>query len=176
MTQARTLFPVRYLFLPLLLLAVAQPIFAAPNVLKASRHDTSQPLSVLASRNQAGKTAVDKERNDAFSAGADILNNSKDPDAAPLAGALKGVTLLSSFDGQSAMDNRRVLGFAYVPPDTNGAVGSNQYVQMVNVTIAVYNKSNGILQLGPAPIHTIWKDFGGPCENEPFGDGGDPVV
>ena len=170
MIQVRTL-------LALALIAMcAQSAIAAPNVLKASRRDVSQPLSQLVARNQPGKAAPDQERVDAFSSGKDILNNSKDPDATALAGPLSGVTLQSSFDGQSAMDNRRVLGFAYVPPDTNGAAGMTQYVQMVNVTIAVYNKSNGVLQLGPAPIHTIWTGFGGPCENEPFGDGGDPVV
>ena len=69
-----------------------------------------------------------------------------------------------SFDGQTADDNRKVLGFAFVPPDTNGAVGAKQYVQMVNVTIAVYDKSDGSLQMGPAPIHSLWNGFGGLCE------------
>jgi hypothetical protein len=34
------------------------------------------------------------------------------------AGPLTGVTTIISFDGQSADDNRRTLGFAFVPPDT----------------------------------------------------------
>jgi hypothetical protein len=50
-------------------------------------------------------------------------------------------------------------------------VGASQFVQMVNVTIAVYDKK-GFLQLGPAPIHSIWSGFGGPCEFEL--DGGGP--
>ena len=69
--------------------------------------------------------------------------------AAPLAAPLEGVSTVIGFDGQSAADNRRVFGFAFVPPDTNGAVGASQYVQMVNVTIAVYSKRDGTLQLGP---------------------------
>ena len=100
--------------------------------------------------------------------------------AAPLAGSLNGVSTVIGFDGQSAADNRRVFGFAFVPPDTNGAVGASQYVQMVNVTIAVYSKRDGSLQLGPAPIHSLWHGFGGLCENggetDVFSDGGDPVV
>jgi hypothetical protein len=67
-----------------------------------------------------------------------------------------------------------------VPPDTNGAVGATQYVQMVNVTIAVYAKRNGAIQLGPAPIHSLWRSFGGLCENggqtATYSDGGDPIV
>jgi hypothetical protein len=91
------------------------------------------------------------------------------------------VTPLLNFDGQSAQDNRNVFGFAFVPPDTNGAVGATQFVQMVNVTIAVYEKSTGALQLGPAPIHSVWTGFGGICEfgdpaNPTYSDGGDPVV
>ncbi|HWM65298.1 MAG TPA: hypothetical protein VNO35_01830 [Steroidobacteraceae bacterium] len=100
--------------------------------------------------------------------------------AAPLAGPLTGVTLLRNFDGQSAQDNRNLFGFAFVPPDTNGAVGATQFVQMVNVTVAVYDKSTGALQLAPAAIHTLWTGFGGLCEfgggTPTFADGGDPVV
>ncbi len=103
-----------------------------------------------------------------------IASSQSDPVAAQPAAALTGVSSVISFAGQSAQDNRNVLGFAFVPPDTNGAVGASQFVQMVNVTIAVYDKATGALQLGPAAIHTIWSGFGGPCENA--GDGGDPVV
>jgi len=157
----------------LAVMVLAQSALAAPKVLKATRHDVSKPLSLLASQNGPASNSADKEREDAFATGNDIQNPNADPVATSFAGALKGVTLNASFDGQSAADNRRVLGFAFVPPDTNGAAGDKQYVQMVNVTIAVYSKG-GTLQLGPAPIHTIWSGFGGPCE---FGDdGGDPVV
>src|SRR5258708_21492026 len=112
-------------------------------------------------------------------AGAMISNPNSDPVAAPLAGPLTDVTLLSNFDGQSAQDNRNLFGFAFVPPDTNGAVGAKQFVQMVNVTLAVYDKSTGALQLGPAAIHTLWTSFGGLREvgggTATFADGRDPV-
>ena len=150
-----------------------QAALAAPKVIRASHSDVSKPLSQLANQNGPQTAGSDKEREDAFPTGNDVVNPNADPAATGLAGALKGITMGASFDGQSAADNRRILGFAFVPPDTNGAAGFNQYVQMVNVTIAVYNKS-GTLQLGPAPIHTIWTGFGGPCELEE--DGGDPVV
>src|SRR5215470_19232742 len=103
-----------------------------------------------------------------------------DPVASELAGPLRGVSTVINFNGQSAADNRRVLGFAFVPPDTNGAVGASQFVQMVNVTIAVYSKRDGSLLMGPAAIHTLWNGFGGLCENggatPTFSDGGDPIV
>jgi hypothetical protein len=74
--------------------------------------------------------------------GAMITNPNSDPVATSFAGPLAGVTTGLNFDGQSAQDNRDVFGFAFVPSDTNGAVGATQFVQMVNVTIAVYDKSS----------------------------------
>lgn len=49
-----------------------------------------------------------------------------------------------------------VAGFSVnsAPPDTNGDVGPNHYVQTVNTDFAVYNKS-GTLLYGPAPINTL---------------------
>ncbi len=61
----------------------------------------------------------------------------------------------------------------YAPPDTNGSVGDTQFVQIVNVEYAVYDKTTGGLLLGPTPINTIWSGFGGLCETT---NGGDPIV
>jgi hypothetical protein len=151
-----------------------------PDVIKASHKDVSSPLSQMVIGASSKNGGTDGQTITARSTGAAINNPNTDPVAAPLAGPLTGVTVLSNFDGQSADDNRKVFGFAFVPPDTNGAVGGTQFVQMVNVTIAVYDKSSGSLQLGPAAIHTLWTGFGGLCEfgggTPTFSDGGDPVV
>jgi hypothetical protein len=161
---------------------VSAPLALAngPDVIKASHHDVSSPLSQMAIGAPSKNGGTDSQTITARSTGAAINNPNTDPVAAPLAGQLTGVTLLSNFDGQSADDNRKVFGFAFVPPDTNGAVGGTQFVQMVNVTIAVYDKSSGALRLPPAAIHTLWTGFGGICEfgggTPTFSDGGDPVV
>jgi hypothetical protein len=157
------------------------PAFAAgPNVVKNARHDTSPPLLRLVAGAGAPSAHADREMAEPRPTRAPFSSGRADAVAAPLAGALSGVSTVIGFDGQSAADNRRVFGFAFVPPDTNGAVGASQYVQMVNVTIAVYAKRDGTLQLGPAPIHSLWRDFGGLCENggetDTFSDGGDPIV
>jgi len=67
-----------------------------------------------------------------------------------------------------------VAGFSVnsAPPDTNGDVGPNHYVQTVNTDFAVYNKS-GALVYGPVPINTLWSGFGGGCQSN---NDGDPVV
>jgi hypothetical protein len=56
------------------------------------------------------------------------------------------------------------------PPDTNGDVGTTQYVQIVNEGYQVFDKTTGNSVLGPNAINSIWAGFGGACEIHPFGD------
>jgi hypothetical protein len=65
------------------------------------------------------------------------------------------------------------VGCHCAPPDTNGAVGLTQYVQMVNKAFQVFRKSTGASLLGPNSIGSLWSGFGGACQN---GGAGDPVV
>ncbi|MFL6281345.1 MAG: CARDB domain-containing protein [Vicinamibacterales bacterium] len=64
-----------------------------------------------------------------------------------------------------------------LPPDTNGDVGPNHFVQWVNTSFAVYSKGNATtppaLLYGPATANTLWAGFGGPCETR---NDGDPIV
>ena len=166
-------------FVSLLVILPAATAAAGPTAFSASRHDTSAPFGQLSAAARAPTPAPDREGPEPRSTGAARSSGRADPVASELAGPLQGVTSVIGFDGQSAADNRRVLGYAFVPPDTNGAVGASQYVQMVNVTIAVYGKRDGKLQLGPAPAHSLWAGFGGLCEtggSTTYSDGGDPIV
>ena len=107
----------------------------------------------------------------------------------PADGATQGSTSFAAavtpglgFDGVGNGMN----GFTvqYAPPDTVGAVGRNftdasgivhngQYVQVVNVGLAVFDKTTGGVLLGPIPTKTLWQGFGGSCEAD---DDGDAVV
>jgi len=58
------------------------------------------------------------------------------------------------------------------PPDTNGDVGPNHYIQIVNVKFAIYNKA-GVLLAGPTNVNALWAGFGGLCETR---NDGDPIV
>ena len=60
-----------------------------------------------------------------------------------------------------------------LPPDTNGDVGPQHYVQWVNLSFAVYNKSNGAVLYGPVSGATLWNGFGGACQTS---NDGDPIV
>lgn len=57
-----------------------------------------------------------------------------------------------------------------VPSDTDGAVGTTQYVQVVNASFAIFNKADGALLAGPTQSKHMWKGFGGGCENDNDGD------
>ncbi|MBI3659395.1 DUF11 domain-containing protein [Candidatus Acetothermia bacterium] len=72
---------------------------------------------------------------------------------------------LKNFDGLNNLDGG-------IPPDTNGDVGPNHYVQWVNSSFAVYRK-DGTLIYGPAAGNTLWQGFGGPCESR---NDGDPIA
>src|SRR5260370_15551785 len=65
--------------------------------------------------------------------------------------------------------NYRILA---VPPDTNGAPGTKQYVEWVNTAYAIFDKTTGTMA-GPFDGNALWKGFGGPCETS---NDGDPVV
>jgi len=60
----------------------------------------------------------------------------------------------------------------YVPPDTNGSVGPNHYVQTVNVSLAIWDK-DGTELVSPVAINSLWAGFGGICETN---NNGDPIV
>jgi len=104
------------------------------------------------------------------------LKPANEPDMAlqhtgPLAPASLAPTAGLGFDGLGNAS----LGFTVnsAPPDTNGAVGSTQYVQWVNSSFAVFNKSTGALIAGPTAGNTLWSGFGGGCQTN---NDGDPIV
>ncbi|MCX7681803.1 MAG: carboxypeptidase-like regulatory domain-containing protein, partial [Anaerolineae bacterium] len=64
-------------------------------------------------------------------------------------------SVLVSFEGNSNQDNQNVIGGMIQPPDTQGEVGPNHYVQWVNVVYSIYDKSGNRL-LGPLAGNTLW--------------------
>lgn len=75
-----------------------------------------------------------------------------------------------NFDGVSNVN--------YVlPPDTNGDIGRDYYVQWVNLSLAIWrlDRTKGTAEriYGPAAGNTLWSGFGGACE---YSNDGDPIV
>jgi hypothetical protein len=77
-----------------------------------------------------------------------------------------------TFAGLSNDDNQATVGSRPTPPDTNGDIGPNHYVQSVNLIFAVYSRGGQRL-LGPLPNNAVWAGFGGACQTS---NNGDPIV
>jgi Abnormal spindle-like microcephaly-assoc'd, ASPM-SPD-2-Hydin len=58
------------------------------------------------------------------------------------------------------------------PPDNDGAPGTTQYLQYINVAYEVFDKKGNSV-LGPLTGNSFWTGFGGGCENDNWGD---PIV
>jgi hypothetical protein len=69
-------------------------------------------------------------------------------------------------------DNANLLGILLAPPDTDGDVGPNHYVQITNLVTTIFDKSGNVV-LGPFPNNVFWSGLGGLCQNT---NRGDPIV
>ena len=68
---------------------------------------------------------------------------------------------LINFSGQNS---------PYYPPDANGCVGPNHYMQTINTVYTIYNKAGDLLA-GPTALNTLFSGVpGSSCNN------GDPIV
>ncbi|HET7801203.1 MAG TPA: hypothetical protein VFL38_12340, partial [Humibacillus xanthopallidus] len=148
----------------------ARPVFT-DNV----AHDTSRPLSDLARAPRsldAGSARLPEERG---APGASTLaqRSAIDPVAqtSEVAAATVGAPV-ANFEGLSNQDNFNIFGGRVNPPDPVGDVGPNHYVEMVNLTYAVYSKT-GTRLLGPVDTGTLWQGFAVPDCTDPSGD---PIV
>ncbi len=136
----------------------------------AAAADTSRPLAELAKRARpiTAQMAMPREER-----GPVVTDKGYQPD-----GALQSTkptfhtdvvsAPVVSFEGAANTDNP----FLVAPPDPVGDVGPNHYVQMVNLTFTVFDKTGARL-LGPTPLGALWADFDIPdCTDL----SGDPVV
>src|SRR5687767_12841254 len=68
-----------------------------------------------------------------------------------------------------------------VAADPTGAAGDTQYVQAVNLSYAVFDKTTGARIAGPIAMHNLFAGFGGACAVDVYNTGdafkhADPVV
>lgn len=168
----------------LLLVFSIQPALAAPRTAPAgapkipqpkfkneAAADKSAPLRDLAARplKAAKEPKLPEER------GPTMADRGHKRDGAlqqASAAAAQIAAPLVSFEGLSNQDNFNVLGGRVNPPDPVGDVGPNHYVEMINLTFAVYDKQGNRL-LGPASLGSLWADF--PI-TDCADDAGDPIV
>jgi len=93
------------------------------------------------------------------------INIFRDPVVQRFYGSDSTDRLLQTFEGLRNVNQVN-------PPDPNGAIGRNQYVEMVNVIFGVYDRHGNLLS-GPTQIGSLWQGFSvSDCTDE----SGDPVV
>ena len=75
---------------------------------------------------------------------------------------------IASFEGMGV----GLAGFTVqaAPPDTDGDVGPNHYVQIVNLGVTIFSKTGAKL-LGPIGTNTLFNGFPGACATTNDGDG-----
>jgi hypothetical protein len=152
-----------------------------PKFTKPAAFDRSPTLRELASRAPARQAPQDRS--------AEVRDIRPDRGAFPpdrghsgdgalqgAAGLLQPFTSISApltnFEGLSNVDNFNIFGFRVNPPDPNGDVGPNHYVEMINLVFAVYDKQGNLL-LGPVDTGSLWAGF--PID-ECTDPSGDPIV
>jgi hypothetical protein len=141
--------------------------FSAP-----AAFDVSPALSHLASSKHPVKPikGIKEVRPDRGRSGQD--NGYAGDGAASGGAALTIPAPLANFEGLSNQDNFNVFGGRVNPPDPNGDVGPNHYVEMVNLVFAVYSKTGSLL-LGPVDTGTLWAGF---AVDDCTDASGDPIV
>ncbi|HKP51842.1 MAG TPA: S-layer homology domain-containing protein [Chloroflexia bacterium] len=135
-------------------------------VVQEVKHDTSPPLRDIPAGPPIAKgEEAENENPDPFPV---PEGNVKDTMVQRVFGALAMPTPILTFEGISVTTS----GCGCLPPDTNGDVGPNHYVQTVNSAYQIWDKSGTSLQ-SARNINTIFTGFGGPCEAR---NDGDPIV
>jgi hypothetical protein len=161
--------------------ASAPPSLAKPTFSQAAAFDTSKPLRELAnsSANASARAANSDVREVRPDRAAPSVAERSSVSTLSGDGAVQSAVApaaigapLANFEGLSNQDNFNVFGFRVNPPDPNGEVGPNHYVEMINLVFAVYSKT-GALLLGPVDTGALWADFPIDECTEPSGD---PIV
>lgn len=166
--------------------SVGPPQASNVQVKQATRHDLSLPLRDLAKQRVAVAPtpgAIPREipnrikpKDLWFKQRAKPAPLSKDP-------LVNNIRLAQRLDpapepilvieGTDNADNEAIVGFRLAPPDTQGDVGAQHYVQWNNLIFEIYDKTTGASVLGPLAGNALWEGFGGLCESN---NNGDPIT
>jgi uncharacterized repeat protein (TIGR01451 family) len=143
---------------------------AAPSVVQSTKHDLSRPLRDIPPippafgpvEREIPKHPLPRTQGPNIPA---VKTPTMDSLVQGLSPILKMPSPIQNFDGVTNVNN-------VLPPDTEGDVGPSHYVQWVNLSFAIWDKSGNLLY-GPAAGNTLWSGFTGLCETT---NDGDPIV
>ncbi len=157
-----------------LVLSPTAPLFAAPlsavEVSQDIHHDVSAPLSHMIRtapphRRAAPRIVPLRRIPTVQSAGAEQEDGALQKAVGPNLGTVDGLNFAGAGQGDYGYSD------SFAPPDANGAVGATQYVQIVNSSLAIFDKTTGALSMPIVDTNTVWSGFTGPCETNNDGDG-----
>jgi hypothetical protein len=143
----------------------SKPVFT-----DAVAHDVSAPLSTLAKGTPAAGTPRTFPERGAPGASSAHASAARDASVQASAGTQAIAAPLANFEGLSNQDNFNLLGFRVNPPDPIGDVGPNNYVEVVNLTFRVFDKS-GTPLIPATLLGTLWQGFAVNDCTDPSGDG-----
>jgi Carboxypeptidase regulatory-like domain/Kelch motif/Viral BACON domain len=139
-----------------------------PVVTSDVRHDTSPPLRSMKAPAKA-RTATTKINE--LSRRTGPRREAREGAEAGSARVQTGITTSSMPDFEQNFEGLDNIN-GVLPPDTQGDVGPDHYVQATNLSFAVFDKQGNLL-FGPVNHTALWEGFGGVCETF---DGGDPIT
>ncbi|MFH1119476.1 MAG: T9SS type A sorting domain-containing protein [Bacteroidota bacterium] len=153
-------------------MSAQQEVITPTEVSKAVYFDVSPPLRdipVIAAgkRDRSWKDGVVKNK-----LGTPEMRDLPLPEATP-EDYINAQTSNGNRSSELLLSVNGVSNLSFVlPPDTQGDVGPNHYMQMVNSSFAIWNKTGSVVY-GPVDIRTLWNGFPGPWSGS---NDGDPVV
>ena len=136
-------------------------------VTPAVHHDRSRPLRDIPPAPAKGEREAEKRVKELPL----FMGSMFDPVVQVSKGAAAAPTLGQGFEGvgQGFTGPSGTFSVNSAPPDTNGAVGPNNFVQIVNESFAIFDKT-GKAVYGPVPTNTVFAGFGGGCQVNDDGD------
>ena len=152
--------------------AAANAADQTPTVIHATRHDVSAPMRDII-RTMPPQAPMGTEEEPFLIPNIllkpslpRVLREPAYPGIQRMPTGVPGPTVDLSFDGI----NQATSGCGCLPPDTNGDVSDQHYIQWVNSSWAVYDKLTGTQVQGATPGNSFFVGFGGKCETTNAGD------
>jgi hypothetical protein len=136
--------------------ALSQVVQTHPDVFQALKHDVSPPLRDIKPAPPVPGPPHVMQR--LWARPPKFAPAQRDPVLQTSQGPRISVTPGVNFDGINEAAQQAASGLLAVPPDTNGAVGTNQFVQWVNYAFAVFDKAGNRVQ-APLAGKNLWAPF-----------------
>lgn len=158
-----------------LLTSGAYAASTTPEIMQAARFDVSPPMRDII-RNLPQTPTVPETASgyipNIFIKPENPVNTWVVPDYAHMQTAPTGTPAPALGASYNGIGNPVACG-SCIPPDTNGDVSDQHYIQWVNNKWAIYNKSTGAVVQAPTPGNSFFAGFGGKCQTT---NSGDPIA